>query len=152
MKRREFIALVGRAAAAWPLTARAQQPALPEIGLLNSASPTTFEDRLRTFRDGLKESGYLEGSNLTVVYRWSEGQNDRLSAMASELVARRVAVIAALGEAATYAAKAASALSPLSEAKGTSDQEYDAIGPKSEVVAVQRLGSVRSAALAADKD
>jgi putative ABC transport system substrate-binding protein len=112
MKRRKFIALLG-GATAWPLAARAQQPELPEIGLLNSASPNTFEDRLRAFRDGLKESGYLEGSNLTVVYRWSEGQNDRLPAMASELVARRVAVIAALGEAATYAAKAATSTIPI---------------------------------------
>ena len=94
-------------------TARAQQPAGPEIGLLNSASPSTFEDRLRAFRDGLKENGYIEGDNVTVVYRWSEGQNDRLPAMANELVNRRVAVIAALGEAATYAAKAATSTIPI---------------------------------------
>ena len=113
MRRREFITLVGGAAAAWPLVAWAQQPTMPVIGLLNSASPSTFEDRLRAFRDGLKENGYVEGDNVTVVYRWSEGQNDRLAAMANELVGRRVAVIAALGEAATYAAKAATSTIPI---------------------------------------
>ena len=113
MRRREFITLVSGTAACWPLVARAQQPARPEIGLLNSASPSTFEDRLRAFRDGLKESGYIEGDNVTIVYRWSEGQNDRLPAMASELANRRVAVIAALGEAATYAAKAATSTIPI---------------------------------------
>jgi putative tryptophan/tyrosine transport system substrate-binding protein len=113
MRRREFITLVGSAVTAWPLAARAQQSAPPEIGLLNSASPNTFEDRLRAFRDGLKESGYVEGDNVTVVYRWSEGQNDRLPAMAGELVGRKVAVIAALGEAATYAAKATTSTVPI---------------------------------------
>jgi putative tryptophan/tyrosine transport system substrate-binding protein len=113
MRRREFITFVGSTAAYWPLVARAQQPTGPEIGLLNSASPSTFEDRLRAFRNGLKESGYIEGDNVTIVYRWSEGQNDRLPAMASELADRRVAVIAALGEAATYAAKAATSTIPI---------------------------------------
>ena len=113
MKRREFITLAGSIVVCWPFIARAQQPAGPEIGLLNSASPSTFEDRLRAFRDGLKESGYIEGDNVTIVYRWSEGQNDRLPAMASELANRRVAVIAALGEAATYAAKAATSTIPI---------------------------------------
>jgi putative tryptophan/tyrosine transport system substrate-binding protein len=113
MKRREFITLAGSIVVCWPFIARAQQPAGPKIGLLNSASPSTFEDRLRAFRDGLKESGYLEGDNVTIVYRWSEGQNDRLPAMASELANRRVAVIAALGEAATYAAKAATSTIPI---------------------------------------
>ena len=113
MRRREFITLVSGTAACWPLVARAQQPARPEIGLLNSASPSTFEDRLRAFRDGLKENGYVEGDNVIVVYRWSEGQNDRLPAMAGELANRRVAVIAALGEAATYAAKAATSTIPI---------------------------------------
>ena len=113
MRRREFVTFVVSTAAYWPLVARAQQPAGPEIGLLNSASPSTFEDRLRAFRDGLKESGYIEGDNVKIVYRWSEGQNDRLPAMASELANRRVAVIAALGEAATYAAKAATSTIPI---------------------------------------
>ena len=113
MRRRKFISLLGRAAVVWPLAVRAQQPAPPEIGLLNSASPNTFEDRLRAFREGLKESRYREGDNVIVVYRWAEGQNERLPAMADELVGRRVAVIAALGEAATYAAKAATSTIPI---------------------------------------
>jgi putative ABC transport system substrate-binding protein len=95
------------------LAERAQQAAMPTIGLLNSASPNTFEDRLRAFREGLKESGYVEGDNVVVVYRWSEGQNHRLPALANELVGRPVAVIAALGEAATYAAKAATSTIPI---------------------------------------
>jgi putative ABC transport system substrate-binding protein len=110
--RRKLVSLLG-ATAAWPLVARAQQLALPTIGLLNSASPNTFEKRLRAFREGLKESGYIEGDNITVLYRWSDGKNDRLPAMAEELVGRRVAVIAALGEAATYAAKAATSTIPI---------------------------------------
>ncbi len=113
MRRRKFITLVGITAACWPLVARAQQSARPEIGLLNSASPNTFEDRLRAFHDGLKESGYVEGDNVTIIYRWSEGQNDRLQAMAAELADRPVTVIAALGEAATYAAKAATSTIPI---------------------------------------
>ena len=119
MKRREFITLAGSIVVCWPFIARAQQPAGPEIGLLNSASPSAFEDRLRAFRDGLKESGYIEGDNLTMVYRWSEGQNDRLPAMASESTNRRVAVIAALGEAATYAAKGRRRRFPLSSTSTT---------------------------------
>jgi ABC-type uncharacterized transport system substrate-binding protein len=113
MRRREFISILGGVAVVWPITVRAQQPGLPEVGLLNSASPNTFEDRLRAFRDGLSESGYREGDNVIIVYRWAEGQNDRLPAMAAELVGRRVAVITALGEAATYAAKAATSTIPI---------------------------------------
>lgn len=113
MRRRDFITLIGGAVAGWPFAVRAQQPVLPEVGLLNSGSPKAFEDRLRAFREGLKESEYLEGDNVIVVYRWSEGQNDRLPAMAKDLIGRRVAVIAALGEAATYAAKAATSTIPI---------------------------------------
>lgn len=113
MRRREFLATFGGTVVAWPLAAHAQQLGLPEIGLLNSASPGAFEDRLRAFRDGLRENGYIEGTNLSVLYRWSEGQNDRLTAMATELAGRRVAVIAALGEAATYAAKTATSTIPI---------------------------------------
>jgi len=89
MRRREFIALVGSTAAAWPLAVRAQQPAMPVIGFLNVAFAAGYPGPLSAFLKGLAETGYTDGQNVTIQYRWAEGHYDRLSGMASDLVRRR---------------------------------------------------------------
>jgi len=112
MRRREFITLVS-SAAAWPIAARAQQAAMPVIGLLHPTSLEGFEENLRGFRQGLKEAGYVEGENVAIEFRWADNQLDRLPGLAADLVRRRVAVIVTASPPAAFAAKQASATIPI---------------------------------------
>ena len=112
MRRRAFITLLG-GAAAWPLAARAQQPAMPVIGFVDARTSAAISERLRAYRQGLKETGFVEGENVTILYRYSEHQNERLSELVNDLIRRQVALIATAGDDVALAAKAATRTIPI---------------------------------------
>jgi ABC-type uncharacterized transport system substrate-binding protein len=131
MKRRKFIKLLGGAVATWPLAASAQQPAIPVIGYLDSRSSEAVENRLRGFRQGLKEAGYIEGENITIVYRWADDRTERLPLLAAELVSRSVAAIITAGPPSSSAAKAATTTIPIIFIVGSDPVELGLVGSHS---------------------
>src|SRR6266576_193733 len=113
VRRREVIALLGGAAAAWPLSVRAQQPAMPVIGFLGGANPVGYAPQIEALRLGLRDYGYVEGKTIAIEYRWAEGRYDRLPALAADLVSRKVDVIITQGTPAAFAAKQATTTIPI---------------------------------------
>jgi putative tryptophan/tyrosine transport system substrate-binding protein len=124
MRRRDFIKVVAGSAITWPLVAGAQQPRVPVIGFLNSASPGSFTRHMAAFRQGLSETGYAEDQNVAIEYRWAEGQYDRLPALAADLVNRKVAVVVTAGPPAALAAKASTTAIPIVFGMGYDPVQY----------------------------
>src|SRR5262245_19359087 len=146
MRRREFIKVIAASAATWPIAARAQQAAMPVVGFINGASAQNRTRHLAAFLKGLSESGYVDGHNVAVEYRWAENQNDRLPAMAADLVRRQVAVIAATGTPPALAAKSATTTIPIIFELGSDPVQLGLVSslsrPGGNVTGVTQLGIV----------